>query len=139
MCSISRNITYLTPSPSVLSTEKKRIMLSRFRSRCDSLSATEMSQLKRTHRGFQKTIPGKLDHASIAAVHLHRMNRLDNFGVMSTPGISIQSTLSSFGGGSLTRSNESRDNGTHDRNVRRLSRTIAPNKQELRYQYQRKF
>ena len=133
------------PSPhhtfpySVLSTEKKRMVLSRYRSRCNSLSETEITAVNKSHRAFSKTIPGKLDHASIAAVHLQHMNRLDNFGAMSTPGLLTYQSARSFGA-SLSRSAENGDGkSAPEKNVRRLSRTKAPNSDLVRYQYQRKF
>ena len=117
------------------------MVLSRYRSRCNSLSETEITAVNKSHRAFSKTIPGKLDHASIAAVHLQHMNRLDNFGAMSTPGVMTYQSPRSFGA-SLSRSAENGDiNGKSapEKTVRRLSRTKAPNSDLVRYQYQRKF
>jgi hypothetical protein len=56
------------------STDRKRIAMKRFKERLAQLTPEEAHIINRCHRRYVKTIPGKLDHASLVAVHLAKMN-----------------------------------------------------------------
>ena len=52
--------------------------MGRYQERVKGLSSEETKQVHRYHRRYVKTLPGKLDHASLVAVNLVRMVGLDN-------------------------------------------------------------
>ena len=61
-------------SISAESTDRKRTAMKRFKERLARLTTEEADIVNRCHRRYVKTIPGKLDHASMVAVNLGRMN-----------------------------------------------------------------
>ena len=51
--------------------------MGRFKERVSTLNSEETKQVHRYHRRYVKSLPGKLDHASLVAVNLARMAGLD--------------------------------------------------------------
>ena len=47
--------------------------MKRFKKRLAQLTSDEAEAVNRCHRKYLKTIPGKLDHASLVAVNLGKM------------------------------------------------------------------
>ncbi|XP_063681049.1 uncharacterized protein LOC134816235 isoform X2 [Bolinopsis microptera] len=65
------------------STDRKRTAMKRFKERLTALSSEETDMVNRCHRRYVKTIPGKLDHASLVAVNLGKMRTLNSYYLLS--------------------------------------------------------
>ena len=65
------------------STDRKRTAMRRFKERLAALTGEETDMVTRCHRRYVKTIPGKLDHASLVAVNLGKMRTLNSYYLLS--------------------------------------------------------
>ena len=85
--------------------------MKRFKDRLDQLTADEALTITRNHRRYVKTIPGKLDHASLVAVNLAKMNNYRVNSAECRPGVDFAfkavRTESSRSLGSLGKLNKS--------------------------------
>lgn len=62
----------------IAATEKKRTAMFRYKHRLKSLDPDEQFQINQIHRNYVRSLPGKLDHASIVAVSLEKFSALDS-------------------------------------------------------------
>lgn len=62
----------------IQATEKKRTAMFRYKNRLKSLDSGEQFMINQIHRNYVRSLPGKLDHASIVAVSLSEFSALDS-------------------------------------------------------------